>query len=339
MIQKILLGTYTRRVSEGIYQIELDTTTETLNNLQLITKETSPTYLAKSKENYLYSVTSHEGEGGVSSYNPQSNLLNNVTEEGAPPCYVAVDDNRQLVYGANYHKGEVNTYAIQNDGSLKAVASIIHTEPTGPHKNQDHAHAHYSDLTPDQRLVVCDLGTDRIYTYDVADSGDIEEVAVYVAEPGTGPRHLVFHPNKALAYLFGELDSSVSVLAYDKTDGSFTQKQKVSTLPADFDGENGGAAIRISTDGRYLYASNRGHNSIAVFAIDEAGTTIEMIQSISTEGDFPRDFALSSDDAYVVAANQNSDNLTLYRRDAETGLLTMIQKDVYAPEAVCVYFD
>lgn len=149
-----------------------------------------------------------------------------MTEEGAPPCYVAVDEQRQLVYGANYHKGELNTYKIQPDGSLEVAASLFHKEPTGPHKNQDHAHTHYTDLAPDQRLVVCDLGTDRVYTYDVSENGEVEEVAVYVAEPGTGPRHLVFHPTEMIAYLFGELDSSVTVLTYDKTDGSFTQKQK-----------------------------------------------------------------------------------------------------------------
>lgn len=339
MIHKILLGTYTRRISQGIYQIELDTAAETLANLELVTEENSPTYLAKSTENFLYSVTTRNDQGGMSSYDPQNSFLNAVTEDGAPPCYVAVDEARQLVYGANYHKGELNTYKIQPDGSLTAAATLAHTEPTGPHKNQDKAHTHYTDLTPDQRLAVCDLGTDRVYTYDVTNEGEVEETAVYVAEPGTGPRHLVFHPNKSIAYLFGELDSTVTVLAYDEADGSFTQKQKVSTLPKDYDGENGGAAIRISNDGRYLYTSNRGHNSLAVFAIDEDGLSVEMIQSISTEGDFPRDFALSPDNDYVVAANQNSDNLTLYRRDSQTGLLTMIQKDVFAPEAVCVYFD
>ncbi|MGG5371855.1 lactonase family protein [Enterococcus sp. AZ196] len=339
MIHKIILGTYTRRISQGIYQIQLDTATETLTNLELVTEETSPTYLAKSKENILYSVTSREGQGGISSYDPQNTFMNAATEEGASPCYVAVDETRQLVYGANYHKGELNTYKIQPDGSLEAVASLFHKEPTGPHKNQDKAHTHYTDLAPDQRLVVCDLGTDRVYTYDVTDAGEVEESAVYVAEPGTGPRHLVFHPVQKIAYLFGELDSTVTVLAYDESDGSFKQKQKVSTLPKDFDGENGGAAIRVSNDGRFLYASNRGHNSIAVFAIADDGLSVEMIQSVSTEGDFPRDFALSPDNKYVVAANQNSDNLTLYRRDNESGLLTMIQKDVFAPEAVCVYFE
>lgn len=339
MIHKILLGTYTRRISQGIYQIELDTTNETLENLALVLAETSPTYLAKSKLNRLYAVTNRNDQGGVSSYDNENNFLNAVTEAGAPPCYVAVDDERQLVYAANYHKGALNTYKIQTDGSLEAKSAVEHKEPTGPHKNQDHAHTHYTDLTPDQRLAVCDLGTDRLYTYDVSTDGAVEETAVYVAEAGTGPRHLVFHPNETTAYLFGELDSSVTVLAYDAADGSFMQKQKLSTLPADFDGENGGAAIRISKDGHFLYASNRGHNSIAVFAITENGSKLELIQIISSEGDFPRDFALSPDDAYIVCANQNTDNLTLYRRDQTTGLLQMIQKDIYAPETVCVYFE
>lgn len=338
MFHKIFLGTYTRRISQGIYQIKLDTATETLGQLELVAEENSPTYLTTSSKHALYSVTSRDQQGGIASYDSQKNFLNAVTEDGASPCYVAVDEQRQLVYSANYHKGEVNSYHINSDGSLEAAAAVFHTEATGPHKNQDNPHVHYADLTPDQRLAVCDLGTDRVYTYDVADSGALELAAVYLAEPGTGPRHLVFHPQQKLAYLFGELDSSITVLAYQQ-DGSFVEKQKVSTIPDDFNGENGGAAIRISNDGRFLYASNRGHNSIAVFAITDTGEKIKPIQSISSEGDFPRDFALTPENDYLVCANQNSDNLTLYRRNPETGFLTMIQKEVFAPEAVCVYFE
>ncbi|WP_165005318.1 MULTISPECIES: lactonase family protein [unclassified Enterococcus] len=339
MIETIILGTYTRRESEGIYTIQLDTEKEALTNLSLATKETSPTYLVKSKAGNLYTVTSIDGLGGAGAYDPSFHFLNAVTESGAPLCYVAVDEPRQLLYGANYHKGEVNVYHILKDGELEAADAVFHQEPTGPHKNQDHAHVHYTDLTPDQRLAVCDLGTDRVYTYDVSENGKLTEKAVFIAEPGTGPRHLVFHPNNQIAYLFGELDSTVRVLSYQKEDGTFQELQKISTLPEEFTEENGGAAIRISTDGRFLYASNRGHNSIAVFAISEDGTHVERTQIISTEGDFPRDFALSSDDRYVVCANQNTDNLSLYRRHPETGSLELVQKDVYAPECVCVYFD
>lgn len=338
MIEKIILGTYTRRVSEGIYTIDLDTEKKELSGLTLATKEVSPTYLAKSKAENLYTVTTVDGLGGAGAYDSTYQFLNAVTEEGAPLCYVAVDETRQLVYGANYHKGEVNVYRILDNGGIEAVESLYHQEETGPHKNQDHAHVHYTDLTPDQRLVVCDLGTDRVYTYDVAENGKLTLAATFVAEPGTGPRHLVFHPTQPIAYLFGELDSTVGVLAYQEN-GSFEKLQKISTLPEDFTGENGGAAIRISNDGRFLYTSNRGHNSIAVFEISSNGEQLSAIQNISTEGDFPRDFALNSTNEFLVCANQNSDNLTLFTRDAQTGKLTLLQKDIYAPECVCVYFD
>ena len=338
MIEKIILGTYTRQVSEGIYTIDLDTEKKELSGLTLATKEVSPTYLAKSKAENLYTVTTVDGLGGAGAYDSTYQFLNAVTEEGAPLCYVAVDETRQLVYGANYHKGEVNVYRILDNGGIEAVESLYHQEETGPHKNQDHAHVHYTDLTPDQRLVVCDLGTDRVYTYDVAENGKLTLAATFVAEPGTGPRHLVFHPTQPIAYLFGELDSTVSVLAYQEN-GSFEKLQKISTLPEDFTGENGGAAIRISNDGRFLYTSNRGHNSIAVFEISSNGEQLSAIQNISTEGDFPRDFALNSTNEFLVCANQNSDNLTLFTRDAQTGKLTLLQKDIYAPECVCVYFD
>lgn len=339
MLEKLLLGTYTRRVSEGLYTLTLDTEKETLEGLTLATKEDSPTYVTRSEAGNVYTITSIEGKGGASSYTPAFQFLNAVTEEGAPLCYVAVDEARQLLYGANYHKGEVNVYRILEDGSIQAADSVYHTEKTGPHENQDKPHVHYTDLTPDNRLVVCDLGTDGVYTYDVSEEGKLTNVAIYQAEPGTGPRHLAFHPNGKIAYLFGELDSTVTVLAYDASKGTFTQKQKLSTLPADFTEFNGGAAIRVSKDGRFLYASNRGHNSIAVYEISESGEEISLIQLISTEGDFPRDFNLNTSNDFLICANQNSDNLTLYRRNAESGKLTMVQKDVFAPECVCVYVE
>lgn len=339
MLKKIFLGTYTRRESKGIYSIVLDTEKETLEQLELLTEENSPTYLARSESKYTYTVTSVEDKGGCGAYDPEFTFLNAVTEEGAPLCYVAVDEPRKLVYGANYHKGEVNVYRILADGSLAASDALYHDEPTGSHENQDSAHVHYTDLTPDGRLAVCDLGTDRLYTYDVSIEGKLTEASVYVAEDKTGPRHLAFHPNQQIAYLFGELDSSITVLRYNKEDGSFTSLQKISTLPEDFHEFNSGAAIRVSNDGRFVYGSNRGHNSIAVFQTENNGEELSLIQRVSSEGDFPRDFALDPTNQYLVCANQNSDNLTLYRRDSESGKLTMIQKDVYAPECVCVLFE
>ncbi len=338
MLEKILLGTYTRRESEGIYSITLDTEKAQLNDLELVAKESSPTYLARSEKGATYCVTSVAEKGGIAAYDLDFQLLNTVTEAGAPLCYVAVDDARQLVYGANYHKGEVNVYKILPNGALQAADAIYHEEPVGSHENQDHAHVHYTNLTPDNRLVVCDLGTDRLYTYNVSPAGKLTVAAIYKAPDATGPRHLVFHPTYAYAYLVGELDSSITVLAYDATTGRFDAKQKVLAIPADFEGFNSGSAVRVSQDGRFLYTSNRGHDSLTVFAISEAGSHLEFVQRVSSEGDFPRDFALDKTERFLVCGHQNSDNLTLYQRDETTGKLTCVQKDVYAPEVVCVLF-
>lgn len=341
MQEKIILGSYTRRESKGIYQITLDTEKKALVNLEHLIAENNPTYLAISAANNLYSMTVVEEDGGMGAYKINTDgtftFLNAVTAAGAPPCYVAVDNQRNLLYGANYHRGQVTSYKINEDGSI-ALADMVQHVGSGPHANQTSAHAHYTDLTPDNRLVACDLGTDGVYTYDVSETGKLTDVAVYRAEPGTGPRHLVFHPNGKVAYLFGELANTVSALAYDAATGQFTHLTTLSSLPTDFHEFSGGAAIRVSQDGKFVYASNRGHNSIAVFATSNDGQGLELIQLIPSEGDHPRDFALSNTGDFVVVAHQNTDNLTLFARDQGTGQLSLIEKDVYAPECVCTYF-
>lgn len=340
MDQKILLGTYTKKNSHGIYQITLNTAEKNLSGLSLIISEDNPTYLAVSDKKTIYTIA-RDGEkgGGIGAYtyhNGTYQLLNKIVEEGPSPCYVAVDEKRQLVFSANYHKGEIITYQIKDDGAIEFADKVKHTGD-GPHENQKGPHTHYADLTPDDRLVACDLGNDQVYTYDVSEDGKLTEYAVYHSEPGAGPRHIVFHPNHQMAYLFCELNSTIEVLAYNN--GQFEQIEILSTLPKDYQEANGGAAIRISKDGRFLYASNRGHDSLAVFAVQEEGKHLELIQHISSEGQFPRDFALDATETFIVLANQNSDNLTLYERDPETGLLQVIRKGIYAPEAVCVYIE
>ncbi len=341
MLEKIILGTYTKKSSQGIYEIFLDTHKKQLLNLDLVQGEDNPTYLALSDTHRLYTVSKDNDFGGVASYQEKEggtyNSINRVMAEGAPPCYVAVDEERQLVYAANYHKGEINVYRIEENGGLKETDSVRH-KGSGPDENQKSPHVHFTNLTPDARLVVCDLGTDEVYTYDVRNTGKISEAARFKAAPGTGPRHIVFHPNGKIAYLFGELNSTLQILNYEAKTGKFTTINILPTIPDDHTGHNGGAAIRISKDGKFLYLSNRGHNSIAVFKLSEDGSAAQNIQYISTEGDFPRDFAIDPTENFVVAANQNTDNLTLYSRDSGTGLLTLIEKDIFAPECVCVNF-
>ncbi|KRN28448.1 hypothetical protein IV38_GL001449 [Lactobacillus selangorensis] len=340
MQEEFLIGGYTRQTSKGIYKASLDTERGQLSQPQPYVHVDNPTYLAVSAQKNLYTIAQKGDQGGVASYRmePTPSLLNDVMGAGSPPAYVSLDEARQLVYAANYHTGQVLVYQIEDDGRLK-LADIVQHTGKGPKPEQDAAHVHYADLTPENRLVVCDLGMDEVTTYDVDAHGQLTLVATYQTEPGFGPRHIAFNPqDSSIAYLIGELASQLSVLKYDPQTASFTHLQTISLIPDDWTTYNGSAAVRVSSDGCFVYASNRGHNSIVTLKVADDRQRVRIIQRISTEGDFPRDFNLDPTEKYVVAANQKSDNLTLYRRNPETGMLTMIQKDVPDPEGTCVYF-
>lgn len=338
--EKVIIGGYTRKEGAGIYQAVLDTATGSLSTpLPYVTGINGPTYLALSKANRLYTVAGGDGVGGVAAVDlngAEPKILGSVLEAGTSPAHVSVDEDRQLVYAANYHEGRVNVYAIQDDGSLVATDEDKH-DGNGPLPEQDSSHVHFAALTPDKRLAVIDLGNDTVSTYPVSDTGKLGTPAVLHTTTGFGPRHLVFHPTKPIAYLLGELSSKVQVLDYDTATGTFAVRQTLSTIPTDWTEHNGAAAVRVSADGKFLYTSNRGHNSIATFAIDKAGE-LEFINYISTFGDFPRDFNIDPSGNYVLAVNQNSDNGTLYRRDPVNGTLTTVAINIPTPEAVCVVF-
>ena len=345
MKETIYLGTYTKGNSEGIYEIVLNTETKRLEEAKLVAKIGNPTYLALSnKKDILYAVSKTEKGGGIAAFKKNSDttfekISELIEENAAPPCYVAYDADRSLVYTTSYHDGFVSVYKTDSKGSL-TLTDVKQHDGSSVHENQEKAHAHYMNLTPDRNYVVaCDLGTDKVYTYKVSEDGKLDLAATYTADPGTGPRHLVFHPNGKFAYLVGELTSEIVVLAYNAAEGSFKTVQTVSSIPDTHTTFNSGSAVRVTEDGRFLYSSNRGHNSIAVYAINEHGDSIERIQLIASEGDTPRDFALDPTEQFVVVGHQSSDKLTLFERNAETGLLSLLQKDVYAPECVCVTFE
>ena len=333
MIDNLYFGTYTKRTSEGIYSASLDTTSGILRELELKIKEPNPTYLTFDAAGHLYSVGAENGEGGIAAFDASGKLLNHVVSPGAPLCYVAFDEARGLVYGANYHKGEVTVYKQADDGKLTLVDTTKHSG-SGPHENQASPHLHFADLTPDKYLITCDLGTDEVITYDVATDGKLSILATYKATPGAGARHIVFHPTQKIAYLICELNSTIEVLIYDGV-GQLSLLQTISTLPKDWTEFNGTAAIRITKDGKFLYASNRGHDSIAAYKIIGDGT-LELIQIIATNGKIPRDFILSTDEQVLIAPHQDSDTVTTFLRDAQTGLLTEVQHEFKVPEAVCV---
>lgn len=335
MIESILLGTYTKQTSKGVYQIDLDTDSKQLTNLQLVTEVENPTYLALSKKNILYAVDRSDNQGGLSVtdlYSPQ-NVLQHIVTPGTPPAYVTVDEKHQFVFDANYHEGTLHAYSINNDHTLTLDSTFTNTGK-GPLKEQDSSHLHYVDLTPDGKLIACDLGTDQVFVLDYNSTG-FKIISTFETTPGFGPRHIVFNNTGDTAYLVGELSSSVAVLNYK--DCQLTHLQTIKTIPDDWNQHNGCAAIRITDDSRFLYVSNRGYDSIAVFEIQADGQ-LKLIQNISVEGSFPRDFALSHEQNFLVVGNQTTNNLSLFERNSNDGKLELIQKDVAAPEVVCVHF-
>lgn len=343
MKQTLYLGSYTKRESKGVHQIVLDTDRKELTDLQLIAEVESPTYITFSNDKErLYAISKEDEGAGITSFRRAEDghytkMASNTSEE-VPPCYVAYDEANGLLFTASYHKGYLSVYKEDTDGNLHLVDRVQH-EGKSVHENQGSPHVHYTDLTPDRRyLVVCDLGTDELYTYTVSPDGKLTEVNRYKAKAGTGPRHLVFHPDGRHVYLLGELSSEIEVLEYNAEDGSFQYKSRISTLPESHTSFNGGAAIRISQDGKFVYSSNRGHDSIAVFAVSDADGSLSLVEYVPTEGKTPRDFNFTPGENFVVAGHQDSDNLTLFARDSVSGKLTLLQKDVYAPECVCVKY-
>lgn len=339
MSEDFLIGTYTQKDSKGMYAVTLDSSQEKLVNDRVVVESEKPAYLQVGPDHLVFAIRQEGDRGGVAAYrieNGVATLVDKSLSAGSPPAYVGLDSNRHFLFTANYHTAVVNVYKINSDGTFVQTDSIKHEGAHGPEPEQaDGPHPHFTDLTPDGRLAVCDLGMDLLVIYDVSDDGKLTAANQFKFEPGFGTRHLVFAPNGQYVYVLGELSSKLAVLKYNAADASLTHLQTIKTIPEDWHSHNGAAAIHMSADGKFVYTSNRGENTIAVFAV-QPDHTVKHVQYISSEGDFPRDFELSSDEKFLVASNAKSDNLTLYRRNPSTGLLTMLQKDVVSPEPVCV---
>ncbi|MFC3932289.1 lactonase family protein [Streptococcus dentapri] len=332
-MEYIYFGTYTKRSSQGIYRTKFNSNTGQFSKLQLVAKETNPTYLTFTDDDYLYSVGSLDGRGGLACFDHAFHLLEHLVEEGAAPCYVGTDDVRNLVFTANYHTGQVLVYKRQDNGSIILSDRIQH-QGSGPHPNQNQARIHFADLTPDHYLVTCDLGTDDLTTYALSRAGKVQPIGNFAMPAGAGPRHLVFHPHFKHAFVVCELNSTLQNLLYQGC-GYFEAYQTISTIPEDYTGFNAPAAIAITKDGRFLYVSNRGHNSIACYTFVLDGY-IHLVEILPSHGQTPRNICLTTDEHYLIVAHQNSDNVTVFKRDLDTGRLEKLSHDFQVPEAVCV---
>jgi 6-phosphogluconolactonase len=320
---KLILGTYTKSSSKGIYQIELNVETKQLENLTLQHEIQNATYIDIAG-NRLYAVVK-DGGSGLRMYE-DNKVVNQVTHEETPPCFVSCVPAKEIVMTANYHGGHVDLYSTL-EHKLRHLQRI--TYPEG-------SHAHCIQFIPRfNEVIVCDLGLDKVLAYSIIDLKLVLRETFYTLLK-QGPRHFVSHPMQPILYVLTELSCEVLVLA--KNEGFFELIQTIGTLPEGEDQIKSGSAIRISPDGKFLYTSNRGHDSITVFQIHTDGK-LKFIQNISSFGKNPRDFNLSPDGRFVVVANLLSDSLSLFDRDEEKGTLTLLQKDVYAPETACVLFE
>jgi 6-phosphogluconolactonase len=270
-------------------------------------------------------------------------FLNKVESRGEMPTHLAVDGSGRMLLAVNYGSGSVAAFAIAKDGRLSEVTTFDQHQGSSVVKDrQDGPHAHAVVFSPDNRFaLVADLGLDEIFSYrlDPSKAAFTSNTPSFTkVSPGSGPRHLVFHPNGKLLYANNEINSTVTAFAYDAAAGSLREVQTVSTLPAGFRGNNSTAEIQTDAAGRFLYVSNRGHDSIAVFAIDPAKGTLTPVEHVSTRGKTPRNFSLDPSGGYLFAANENSGTVVLFRVDANTGRLTPTGEVLEVPSPSCVIF-
>ncbi len=350
----VYFGTYTRTDSKGIYAYRFTPATGKLTRIGLVGETENPSILTiHPNRKYLYAsneLSNYRGErsGSVTAFSidPKTaalTLLNRVSAKGGTTAHLVVDRTGKCLLVANYGADAgVATFPIQDDGSLGEATTVIkHTgSSTGPRQKAPHPHS--VNLSPDNRFVfVPDLGTDKVFSYqlDPAKATIAPNAPPFVAvTQGSGPRHFAFHPNGQFTYTLGEMGSLVTVSAYDRAGGTMKERQTVSTIPKDFTGVNNSAHIVAHPSGKFLYASNRGHDSIAVFTIDPKKGTLTAVEQVSTQGKIPRGFAVDPTGAFLLAANQTTDNAILFRIDHKTGRLTPTGDELKLSSPVCVIF-
>ena len=357
----LYVGTFTRELphgrgkAEGIYVYRANLSTGALSRVQTVSDVPNPSFLALAPDRrHLYAVNAvpeidgHAG-GAVSAFavDPSSGeltFLNRQSARGAGPCHVSVDQTGGNVLTACYMGGSAAVLPIQSDGRLGPATDAIEYSGAGPDPvHQDRPHAHSINLDPANRYVlVCNQGLDRVFIYqlDPARGTLTPNVNQPHAElrPVTGPRHLDFHPNGRFVYVIGEQGASITAFAYAGATGTLRELQTVSTLPAGYSGQNACADVHVHPSGKFVYGSNRGHDSLAIYAIDGATGRLSYVENQSTLGQVPRNFTFDPTGNLLLAANQDSDTIVAFRVDWETGRLEPLGTVAEVPSPVCLKF-
>jgi 6-phosphogluconolactonase len=354
VVSRVYIGTYTGAKSQGIYTALFDTRSGALSAPELAVETKSPAFLAlHPKQPVLYAVgeassigPKREGALNAFAIEPQTGklrLLNQQPSGGFGPCHLSVDSTGRCVLVANYGSGSVAALLIGPDGSLVGPGQRIQHEGSSINpRRQEGPHAHF--ITPDPKnkfALCCDLGLDKVLVYRM-NSGDCSLAANdppwAMVKPGAGPRHLAFNPSGKVAYVINEMDSSMTVFGYDAKRGTLSEVQSLSTLPGEFTGESTCAEVQIHPSGKFVYGSNRGHDSIAIFGVDPKTGMLQVIGYESTRGKTPRHFAIHPAGKWLLAENQDSDSVVVFALDPKTGKLTATGQSVEVGAPVCLVF-
>lgn len=334
-------GTYASADEPGIFLCALNADTGEMRIVNHMDGVDNPSYLALSPDGNCLYVASETDEGEVLVYRRDAatselHLMDRKQTRGASPCYVSVSTDGQWVFSSNYSSGSVNVFPVGDQGTLGEMSAWVeHTGSGINEERQEGPHAHSIQPDPSgQYAVVCDLGLDQIIVYRL-EEGRLVTHREMDQPPGAGPRHLVFHPNSKWAYVINELDNTVTAFLYDERRGEFTTVQHISTLPEGHTGEGTAADIRVSPCGRFLYASNRGDDSIVLYHIDQESGKLEAVEWTSTIGQTPRNFNILPGGILVVA-NQDSNNLVGFQISEEDGRLTHNGFKLELPRPVCI---
>ncbi|WP_224490374.1 lactonase family protein [Robertkochia flava] len=334
------IGTYSKNNSKGIYKAAI-TPEGKFKELRALMNVKDPSYLAKAKEgNFLLAVSEQE-IGSLRAFMINGDSLQQVSlaeEIGTHPCHISIDKNRNIAV-SNYSSGTVAMFRMNDEGNLTSMGSL-EFKGNGPHPRQEAPHAHSSYFLDDNHLITADLGTDKLWISRVnnGESGQNPEISdSIVLAPGSGPRHMAFHSNQKWIYLVNELSATVNLIKMDTTGTAFSVAQEISTLPDSYTGENLCADIHLDRSGNFLYVSNRGHQTLAIYRVDQQNGRLSLVGFESVRGDWPRNFNITPDNKYLIVANERSDNLVCFKRDTLSGNLIYTDQ-VQVPAPVCITF-
>ncbi|MDB5332091.1 MAG: pgl 1 [Phycisphaerales bacterium] len=350
--ERVYIGTYTGPKSKGIYLTQLDLVTGKLSEPQLAGETENPSWVTLTRDGRFLYAANESGaaikDGAITAFSVGADgmllALNQQPPGGGGPCEVNVDDAGKNLLVANYGSGAVALLPVGDDGKLSPPASIHqHAGAVADPKRQGGPHAHCIEIDPTGRFALsCDLGLDKVFVYKI--DGDKHQLVLNdppfgVLSPRSGPRHLAFHSGGRFAYVINEIALSVTAFSWDAQRGALAEIQSISTLPKDAPpGEGSTAEIAVHPSGKFLYGSNRGNDTIAVFTIDEQTGKLTAAGHTPSGGKTPRGFAIDPTGAFLVAGNQGSDNLVVFRIDQKTGALTPTGGTASLGAPVCVKF-